>query len=58
LRVADEHFRYQLCSRTFGLGIIAAAIPANRPCFVGILFMIVYVLTAYRISTFLFPSAS
>jgi hypothetical protein len=30
----------------------------NRPYFVGVLFMIVYVLTSYRISTFLFPSTS
>jgi hypothetical protein len=30
----------------------------SRPYFVGVLFMIVYVLTSYRISTFLFPSAS
>lgn len=30
----------------------------SRPYFVGVLFMIVYVLTSYRISTLLFPSAS
>jgi hypothetical protein len=30
----------------------------SRPYFVGVLFVIVYVLTSYRISTFLFPPAS
>jgi hypothetical protein len=30
----------------------------GRPYFVGVLFMVVYVLTSYRISTFLFPPAS
>lgn len=30
----------------------------GRPYFVGVLFMIVYVLTSYRISSFLFPQAS